>query len=145
MINKVKSVKEIRNLIDKVILPGYIYKTNFSCAEYLIEINFRLIIKANLIKKADKMIYEFVLDTQFLNENMISYEELKMVMDIIEILEDNRNFTLLRLKKYTVLEYEKEQEEREKKSEMMLEALKSMFMKRLEVNIRQEEEEINIK
>ena len=145
MINKVKSVKEIRKLIDKVILPGYTYKTNFSCAEYLIEINFRLIIKANLIKKADKMIYEFVLDTQFLNENMISYEKLKMVMDIIEILEDNRNFTLLRLKKYTVLEYEKEQEEREKKSEMMLEALKSMFMKRLEVNIRQEEEEINIK
>ena len=145
MINKVKSVKEIRKLIDKVILPGYTYKTNFSCAEYLIEINFRLIIKANLIKKADKMIYEFVLDTQFLNENMISYEKLKMVMDIIEILEDNRNFTLLRLKRYTVLEYEKEQEEREKKSEMMLEALKSMFMKRLEVNSRQEEEEINIK
>lgn len=143
MNNKIKSVKEIRKLIDEVILPGYHYTTNFSCADFLIDINYKLIIKANLIKQDDSMIYVFVLDTQFVSEKEISYEEMKMIISIIEILENNRNFVLLRLKKYSVEEYEKEQEERKKQSEMMLEALKSMFIKRFEDNKTQEKEEFH--
>lgn len=78
------------------------------------------------------MIYVFVLDTQFLSEKVISYEEMKMVINIIKILENNRKFVLSRLKKYTVEEYEKEKMERERKSEMMLEVLKTMFIKKIE-------------
>ena len=42
----VKTVKEIKKLIDKVILPGYTYKTNFSSKEFLIQLN-DLVIKAD--------------------------------------------------------------------------------------------------
>lgn len=119
----VKSVRDIKKLIDKVLLPGYKYKTNFNCAEYLIDINSRLLIMAKLIEKNHKMIYEFVLDTQFVSDKEISYDELKMVIKIIDILESNRKFVLSRLKKYTVEEYKKEKEERERLSNKMLEAL----------------------
>ena len=119
----VKSVRDIKKLIDKVLLPGYKYKTNFNCAEFLIDINSRLLIMAKLIEKNHKMIYEFVLDTQFVSDKEISYDELKMVIKIIDILESNRKFVLSRLKKYTVEEYKKEKEERERLSNKMLEAL----------------------
>ena len=140
MNNKIKSVKEIKKLIDEVMLPGYYYKTNFSCSDFLIDINYKLIIKASIVKKEDKMVYEFVLDTQFLSEKEISYEEMKMIISIIEILENNRKFVLSRLKKYTVEEYEKEKMERERQSKMMLEALKNMFIRKIEGNHQQEME-----
>ena len=138
---KIKSVKEIKKLIDEVMLPGYYYKTNFSCSDFLVDINYKLIIKASLVGQEDKMVYEFVLDTQFLSEKGISYEEMKMIISIIEILENNRKFVLSRLKKYTVEEYEKEQEEKKKKSEMMLEALKTMFIRKIEGNHQQKIED----
>ena len=120
---KIKTVKEIKQLIDEVIIPGYKYKTNFSSAEFLVDINYSLIIVAKLVKRDDKMKYEFVLDTQFLSNKEINYEELKMINKIIDILENNRDFVLSRLKKYTVEEYEKEVEYRKKQSEMMMNAL----------------------
>lgn len=138
---EIKSVKEIKKLIDEVILPGYYYKTNFSCSDFLIDINYKLIINALLVKQENKMVYKFVLDTQFLSGKEISYEEMKMIINIMDILENNRKFVLARLKKYTVEEYEKEQEERKKQSEMMLEALKKTFIKRFEGNKIQKEEE----
>lgn len=137
---EIKSVKEIKKLIDEVILPGYYYKTNFSCSDFLIDINYKLIINALLVKQENKMVYKFVLDTQFLSGKEISYEEMKMIINIMDILENNRKFVLARLKKYTVEEYEKEQEERKKQSEMMLEALKKTFIKRFEGNKIQKEE-----
>ena len=82
MNNRIKSVKEIKKLINEVLLPGYCYKTNFSCADFLIDINYKFIIKAELVKKDNRMIYVFVLDTQFLSEKVISYEEMKMVINI---------------------------------------------------------------
>lgn len=131
---KIKSVKEIKKLIDEVILPGYNYETNFNCSDFLIDINNKLIIKAIIEKQEDKMIYKFVLDTQFLSEKDISYEEMKMIINIVEILENNRKFVLSRFKKYSVEEYENEQAERKEQSERMLEALKNMFIKRFEDN-----------
>lgn len=47
---EIKSVKEIKKLIDEVILPGYYYKTNFSCSDFLVDINCKLIINALLVK-----------------------------------------------------------------------------------------------
>lgn len=138
---EIKSVKEIKKLIDEVILPGYYYKTNFSCSDFLVDINCKLIINALLVKQENKMVYKFVLDTQFLSGKEISYEEMKMIINIMDILENNRKFVLARLKKYTVEEYEKEQEERKKQSEMMLEALKKTFIKRFEGNKTQKWEE----
>lgn len=121
---KIKSVKEIKKLIDKVVLPGYKYKTNFSCGEFLIDINSSLIIAAELVKEDKQMKYRFVLDTQFLQGRVVTYEEISMIAKIINIFEENRSFVLSKSKKYTVEEYEKEKEYRIKQSEMMLEALK---------------------
>ncbi len=120
---KIKTVKEIKQLIDEVLIPGYKYKTNFSSSEFLVDINYSLIIAAKLVKCDDKMKYEFVLDTQFLSSKEIKYEELKMINNIIDIMENNRDFVLSKLKKYTVEEYEKEVEYRKKQSEMMMNAL----------------------
>ena len=119
---KIKSVKEIKKLIDKVILPGYTYKTNFSCGEFLIDINTSLIIAAELVN--NQMKYRFVLDIQFLRGNIVTHDEIIMIDKIINIFEENRSFVLSKLKKYTVEEYEQEKEYREKQSEKVLEALK---------------------
>ena len=126
----VSSVKEIKVLIDDVIIPGYSYKTNFSSSDYLIDINCSLIVKAKLVKKDNEMVYEFVLDTQFVSDKDLSYEELKMVVAIIDILENNRKFVLSRLKKYSVEEYETEQRLREEQSERLLDSLKAMIIKK---------------
>lgn len=131
---EIKSVKEIKELINKVMLPGYSYKTYFSSPDFLVDINYKLVIIAKLIKQDDKMVYEFMLDTQFLSECEITYDELVMCKNIIEILEINKKFVLSKFKKYTVEEYEKEKEERKRQSDIMLEALKEMMMKRLEDN-----------
>ena len=131
MNDKVKSVKEIRKLIDEVVLPGFSYKTNFSSSDFLVDFG-QIIIKARLVRREDIMKYEFVLDTQFLQDAELSYEEIVMVEKIINILENNRNFVLLRLKKYSVKEYEEEQEENKKSSEMMLEAFKIMMCRNME-------------
>lgn len=131
-LKKIRSVKEIKELIDKVMLPGYSYKTNFSGSDFLVDINYKLIIAAKLVKQDDKMVYEFILDTQFVSEKELTYNEMKMICKIIDILESNREFVLSKLKKYTVEEYEEECAERERQSEMMVEALKTMFIKKIE-------------
>ena len=124
---KVKNAREMKVLIDKVMIPGYHYRTNYNCSDFLIDINSNLIIKAKLFKENDEMVYKFILDTQFIYEKEISYEELKMVINIIDIFENNKEFTLSKFKKYTVEEYEKEQEEAKIRSEKMLEAFQIML------------------
>ena len=124
---KIKRVKDLKKIIDKVLLPNYIYKTNFNSSDFLIDINYNIIIKAKLIKKDNKMVYEFVVDTQFMSESEITYDEIVMIKNIIDILEENRKFVLSRLKKYTVEEYEKEEQERKEQSEKALEALKQII------------------
>ena len=124
---KIKRVKDLKKIIDKVLLPNYIYKTNFNSSEFLIDINYNIIIKAKLIKKDNKMVYEFVVDTQFMSEAEITYDEFVMIKNIIDILEENRKFVLSRLKKYTVEEYEKEEQERKEQSEKALETLKQII------------------
>ncbi len=105
----VKTVRQIRQFIDSVILPGYTYRTNFNCCEFLIDINHQFVIQAKPNCYEDKVIYEFVLDTEFLSSKEISYEEIKMINCIMQILKDNQKFVLSRFKKYTVDEYMEEQ------------------------------------
>ena len=126
----VKTVKEIKKLIDKVILPGYTYKTNFSSKEFLIQLN-DLVIKAELIQKDDKMVYEFMLDTQFSREHLVNYDEIVMINKIIVLLEENRQFVLSKFKKYTVEEYQREQELKDKQSEEFLKFLDEMVRNKL--------------
>ena len=123
----IKSVKDLKVLIDNVMLPDYYYKTNFSCSDFLIDINYKIIIKANLVKKDNKMVYEFVIDTQFISDQEITYDEIVMIKNIIEILEENKKFVLSRLKKYTVEEYEKEEQKKKEDSEKLLEIFKYMI------------------
>ena len=124
---KIKRVKEIKKLIDDVILPGYTYKTNFNCAEFLIDINFNLIIAAKLIRYDDSVEYQFILDTQFLSNGEVTFDEIKMIGKIIDILEDNKKFVLSRLKKYTFKEYDAEIERRERESKKVMDSLMKLI------------------
>lgn len=54
-------------MIDKVMLPNYNYKTSFNSPDFLIDINFQFIIHTKPKCLKDRVIYEFVLDTQFLH------------------------------------------------------------------------------
>lgn len=121
-----KTVRELKQEIDKVIVSGYTYQTDLSWTERLISINHGVGIGAKLVRKDNKMIYEFIVDTQFVGSKEITYDEICMCKDIIDILEKNRNFVLRRLKKYTVEEYEKEQIEFEKRQENFIKFLDSL-------------------
>ena len=78
------------------------------------------------------MVYEFVLDTEFTRYAKVSFDEIVMVNNIINILEENRMFVLLKLKKYTVEGYEEEEERlRNERSEKMLEVFKHSIMKHM--------------
>ena len=126
---KINSVKEIKKIIDKVIIPGYQYKTNFSSSLFLVDIESKLIIIAKPVCTDKDFYYEFVLDTQFLSEKEITYQELVMIKNIIEVLEENRSFVLKRLKKYTVDEYKEELRLREEQSQKVLDALQNFIFK----------------
>ena len=129
VMTKVNSVKEIKKIIDKFIIPGYQYKTNFSSSLFLVDIESKLIIIAKPVCSDKDFHYEFVLDTQFLNEKEITYKELVMIKNIIEVLEENRNFVLKRLKKYTVDEYKEELRLREEQSKKVFDALQNFIFK----------------
>lgn len=126
--DRINSVRGIRQLIDEVMLPNYNYKTSFNSPDFLININSQFVIHAKPKCLNDKVVYEFVLDTQFLSNSEISYSELKMINNIINILEDNRKFVLSKFKKYTIDEYNEEIRIREEKSRLMLESLKQMVI-----------------
>lgn len=128
-----KTVKELKQEIDKVIIPGYTYQTNLSWAERLVSINHGLGIGAKLVRVDNKMVYEFIVDTQFISVNEITYDEICMCQDIIDIFEKNRNFVLKRLKKYTVEEYEQEQLEFEQRQENFIKFLDSLIHNKKEL------------
>lgn len=126
--DKIKNVKSIKQLIDKVMLPNYNYKTSFNSPDFLIDINSQFIIHAKPKCLNYRVAYEFVLDTQFFNDKEISYSELKMINNIINILEDNRKFVLSKFKKYTIDEYKEEMRIREERSQLMMESLKKIII-----------------
>ena len=126
---KINSVKEIKKIIDKLIIPGYHYKTNFSSSEFLVDIESKFIIIAKPVCTDKDFHYEFVLDTQFLSLKEITYQELVMIKNIIEVLEENRSFVLKKLKKYTVDEYKEKLRLREEESRKILLVLDNYIKK----------------
>ena len=71
-----------------------------------------------------------MLDTQFVSDKEISYEEIVMIKDVIDLLKQNKKLALSRLKKWTVEEYREDERIRKIRSEKMLEELKSIFLNR---------------
>lgn len=121
--NNVKNIKELKALIKKELLEGYSLKTNFSSDEFFVEFgSFIIIPKIMCLEKEVK--YEFTLDTQFVPNNEITYDEIVMIKNVIEILNKYKKLAISRLKKWTVEEYLEDKRIREKRSEEMLEALK---------------------
>lgn len=119
----VKNITELKKIIKKEVLEGYILKTNFSSKDFLVEVG-NLIIIAKIICLEKEVKYEFVVDTQFLSNKEITYEEIVMVKNIIDILNKYKKLAISKLRKWTVEEYIEDKKIREKRSEEILEALK---------------------
>ena len=122
-------LRDLKQEINKEVLEGYKLRTNFSSNEFLVEIG-NFIIIAKIICTDTEVKYEFVLDTQFVSDKEITYEELVMIKNVIELLNKHRKLALSRLKKWTVEEYREDERLRKIQSERMLEELKSIFMNR---------------
>ena len=122
-------LRDLKQEINKEVLEGYKLRTNFSSNEFLVEIG-NFIIIAKIICTDTEVKYEFVLDTQFVSDKEITYEELVMIKNVIELLKEHRKLALSRLKKWTVEEYREDERLRKIQSERMLEELKSFFMNR---------------
>lgn len=124
------TLKDLKQEISKNTIEGYKVKTNFRSCEFLVEIGSMIIIaKPICLEKEVK--YEFMLDTQFLSSNEISYEEIVMIKNVIDLLNENKKLAISRLKKWTVEEFIEDKRQRELRSEQMLEALKSAFSNKL--------------
>ena len=121
---------DLKKEIIKNTVEGYKVKTNFSSCDFLVQIGaFIIIAKPICLEKEVR--YEFMLDTQFLSNKEITYEEIIMIKNIIDLLNKNKKLALSRLKKWTVEEYIEDKRQKELRSEQRLEALKSAFTNRL--------------
>ena len=124
------SLTDLKKEIIQNTIEGYKVKTNFSSCDFLVQIGaFIIIAKPICLEKEVR--YEFMLDTQFLSNKEITYEEIIMIKNIIDLLNKNKKLALSRLKKWTVEEYIEDKRQKELRSEQMLEALKSAFTNRL--------------
>lgn len=123
------NLTELKKEIIRNTIEGYKVKTNFSSCDFLVQIGgFIIIAKPICLEKEVR--YEFMLDTQFLSNKEITYEELLMIKNIIDLLNKNKKLALSRLKKWTIEEYIEDKRKRELRSQQMLEALKSAFVNR---------------
>ncbi len=124
------NLTELKKEIIRNTIEGYKVKTNFSSCDFLVQIGgFIIIAKPICLEKEVR--YEFMLDTQFLSNKEITYEELLMIKNIIDLLNKNKKLALSRLKKWTIEEYIEDKRKRELRSQQMLEALKSAFVNRI--------------
>lgn len=124
------TLKDLKQEISKNTIEGYKVKTNFSSCEFLVEIGSMIIIaKPICLEKEVK--YEFMLDTQFLSSNEITYEEIVMIKNVIDLLNENKKLAISRLKKWTVEGFIEDKRQRELRREQMIEALKSAFSNKL--------------
>lgn len=126
--DNINNIRELKQIIKKEVVKDYKLKTNFSCNEFLVEIGSMIII-AKTICSEKEVKYEFVLDTQFLSTKEITYEEIVMIKNVIDILNKYKKLAISRLRKWTVEEYLNDKKIREEKSEKMLEALKKALSK----------------
>ncbi len=123
------NLTELKKEIIKNAIEGYKVKTNFSSCDFLVQIGgFIIIAKPICLEK--KVRYELMLDTQFLSNKEMTYEEIVMIKNIIDLLNQNKKLVLSKLKKWTIEEYIENKRQRELRSQQMLEALKSAFVNR---------------
>ena len=123
------NLTELKKEIVKNTIESYKIKTKFSSCDFLFQIGgFIIIAKPICLEKEVR--YEFMLDTQFLSNKEITYEELLMIKNIIDLLNKNKKLALSRLKKWTIEEYIEHKRQKEQRSQQMLEALKSAFVNR---------------
>lgn len=114
------SLRDLKQEISKKAIEGYKVKTNFSSCEFLVEVgNITIIAKTICLEKEVK--YEFMLDTQWLSSNEVTYEEIVMIKNVRDILNENRKLAISRLKKWTVEEYKQDKKQREIRRNQMLE------------------------
>ena len=78
------NLRDLKQEIKKKVLEGYELRTNFSSNEFLVEIG-NLIIIAKIICTDTEVKYEFALDTQFVSDKEISYKEIVMIKDVIDL------------------------------------------------------------
>ena len=123
------NLTELKKEIIRNTIEVYKVKTNFISCDFLVQIGgFIIIAKPICLEKEVR--YEFMLDTQFLSNKEITYEELLMIKNIIDLLNKNKKLALSRLKKWTIEEYIEDKRQKEQRSQQMLEALKSAFVNR---------------
>lgn len=123
------NLTELKKEIIKNAIEGYKVKTNFSSCDFLVQIGgFIIIAKPICLEKEVR--YELMLDTQFLSNKEMTYEEIVMIKNIIDLLNQNKKLVLSKLKKWTIEEYIENKRQRELRSQQMLEALKSAFVNR---------------
>lgn len=115
-------VTDLKNIIKFRVPNEYKVSTNFSSPDSFIFIGDLLII-AKTICTETEVKYEFMLDTQFISSKEISYNELIIAKEVIELLEENRKVATSRLKKWKVEDYLRDKELKEKQSIAMMEAL----------------------
>ena len=106
------NLKDLKQEISKEAIEGYKVKTNFSSCEFLVEVG-NITIMAKPICLEKEVRYEFMLDTQWLSSNEITYKEIVMIKNVMDILNENKKLTISRLKKWTVEEYKKDKRKRE--------------------------------
>lgn len=123
------NLTELKKEIIKNTIEGYKVKTNFRSCDFLVQIGgFIIIAKPICLEKEVR--YELMLDTQFLSNKEMTYEEIVMIKNIIDLLNQNKKLALSKLKKWTIEEYIEDKRQRELRSQQMLEAFKSAFVNR---------------
>lgn len=126
-------LRDLKQEIIKQAMEGYKVRTNFSSADFLVSLD-NIIIIAKPICLEKEVKYEFMLDTQFLSTSEITYEQIVMIKNVIDILNLNKKLAISRLKKWTVEEYLEDKKQKEIISEKMLKALKEMMMSNFKNN-----------
>ena len=72
------NLKDLKQEISKEAIEGYKVKTNFSSCEFLVEVG-NITIMAKPICLEKEVRYEFMLDTQWLSSNEVTYKEIVMI------------------------------------------------------------------
>ena len=111
-------IAELKSKIKSKVPKNYKITTNFSSPEFLVQVN-NLVIAARPICMKTEVKYEIILDTQFISSGEITYEEVTIIKEILELLEENKKTAISRLKKWTVKEYSENQKLRELQSQKL--------------------------
>lgn len=126
-------LKELKQKIINLAINGYKVRTNFSSCDFLISLDNlvsldNFIIIAKPICTENELKYEFMLDTQFISKNEITYEQIVMIKNIIDLLYLNKKLAISRLKKWTVEAFVEDQRQREIRSQEAIEELKEILI-----------------